>query len=112
MKLQLLGLGDVVAENAKVDVLNGSGVSGAGTDEASKLENAGLIIGTVATAPATQGSVQLYDLSGGKKPATLKKLEKELGLSAPTGTTLPTGVTSTAPFVVIVGQPGGSSSSQ
>ncbi len=103
MKLQLQGLGQLIAENAKVDVLNASGIEGAAMTEANKLQDAGLSIGNVASAPSAKGKYLLYDLSAGKKPATLKKLENELGLSAPTATTLPSGVTSTAPFVVIVG---------
>lgn len=103
MKIQLQGLGEILAENAAVDVLNGSEVSGVAATEAQKLEDMGFVIGNIASAPATKGGIKLYDLSGGKKPATLKKLQEKLGLSAPTGTTLPEGVTSTAPFVVIVG---------
>lgn len=104
MKLQLNGLGVISAEAAKVDVLNGSGVSGAATSIANTLENDdAMIIGNIATAPQVTGKYQLYDLSGGKKPATLKKLEQALGMSAPTGTKLPDGVTSSASFVVVVG---------
>lgn len=103
MKIQLQGLGEILAENAAVDVLNGSEVSGVAATEAQKLEDLGFVIGTIASAPNTKGGIKLYDLSGGKKPATLKRLQEKLGLSAPTGTTLPEGVTSTAPFVVIVG---------
>ncbi len=104
MKLQLSGLGAISAEAAKVDVLNGSGVTGAATDIANNLENNnGMTIGNVATAPQITGKYQLYDLSAGKKPATLKKLEQALGVSAPTGTKLPAGISSTASFVVIVG---------
>jgi LCP family protein required for cell wall assembly len=110
MKLQLSGAGAVINEAAKVDVLNGSGVSGAATDLANTLEGDGMTIGNIATAPTITGKYKLYDLSGGKKPATLKKLQQELGLSAATGTTLPSGVTSDAAFVVIVG-PGAAGSS-
>lgn len=104
MKLQLSGLGALSAEAAKVDVLNGSGVSGAATTVANDLETKdGMTIGNVATAPQITGKYQLYDLSGGKKPATLKKLQQVLGMNAPTGTKLPAGISSDASFVVIVG---------
>jgi anionic cell wall polymer biosynthesis LytR-Cps2A-Psr (LCP) family protein len=103
MKLQLSGLGAISTEAAKVDVLNGSGVTGAATDLATKLENDAMTIGSIATAPTIAGKYQLYDLSTGQKPATLKKLEQELGMSAPTGTALPAGITSSALFVVVVG---------
>jgi len=112
MKLQLSGLGAISNEAAKVDVLNGSGVSGAATDIANNLENNdGMTIGNIATAPQITGKYQLYDLSAGKKPATLKKLEQTLGMSAPTGTKLPAGISSDASFVVIVGPDAASGSS-
>lgn len=114
MKKQLMGLGQIMAENAPVDVLNASGVTGLAATQAQKLEDGGLIVGNVANAPTQPGKYMLHDLSGGKKPATLKKLEQLLGVKAPTGTTLPAGITSTAPFVVIVGSgaSGSGSSSQ
>ena len=113
MKLQLSGFGDIATEAAKVDVLNASGVSGAATDLASTLESKdGLTVGNVATAPQITGKYQLYDLSGGKKPATLKKLQQVLGLNASTGTKLPAGISSTASFVVVVGPDAASSSAQ
>lgn len=111
MKLQLSGLGAISTEAAKVDVLNGSGVSGAATELANKLEENAMTIGNLATASEITGKYQLYDLSGGKKPATLKKLQEVLGMKAPTGTTLPEGITSDAAFVVIVGPSAASSSS-
>jgi len=112
MKKQLMGLGQIMAENAPVDVLNASGTTGVAATQAQKLEDGGLIIGNVANAPTQPGEYMLYDLSGGKKPATLKKLEQLLGVKAPAGTKLPAGITSSAPFVVIVGSDvGGSSSS-
>lgn len=105
MKKQLNGQAALIAENATVDVLNASDVSGAATELSTKLTNDGFVLGKVGnTTVSTQGKYALYDLSGGGKPATLKKLQSELGLSAPTGTKLPEGVTSTAAFVVIVGQ--------
>ena len=112
MKLQLQGLGAISTEAAKIDVLNGSGVTGAATELAAKLEDNAMTIGTIATAPETAGKYKLYDLSGGKKPATLKKLQEVLGVNAPTGTTLPEGVTSDAAFVIIVGTSGASGSTQ
>jgi hypothetical protein len=70
-----------------------------------------MTIGNVVTTPTITGKYQLYDLSTGQKPATLKKLEQELGMSAPTGTTLPAGITSIATFVVVVGPDAASSAS-
>lgn len=109
---QLLGgRAPIIVEHSTVDVLNGSGASGAATTEADKLKNDGLMIGNVASASTTKGTYQLYDLSGGKKPNTLKKLEQDLGLNAATGTSLPTGIKSTSSFVVIIGQDANTSTS-
>lgn len=110
MKLQLQGLGAISTEAAKVDVLNGSGVTGAATDLANKLEESAMTIGNIANTPEITGKYQLYDLSGGKKPATLKKLQEVLGMKTPTGTTLPAGITSDAVFVIVVGPDAVSSS--
>lgn len=101
----LQGKAKQIQEAAKVDVLNGSGVSGAATQEGSHLQSDGFSVGVISTAPSTYSSkakYSLYDLSQGKDPATLAALEKELNIST-TSKTLPTGVTSTAPFVVILG---------
>jgi polyisoprenyl-teichoic acid--peptidoglycan teichoic acid transferase len=105
MQKQLKGMGALIAEKATVDVLNASGVTGAATELSTKLSEAGITLGKVDSAPTSmKGKYLLYDLSGGKKPATLKKLQDTLGLGAPTDTKLPSGITSTAAFVVVVGQ--------
>lgn len=101
----LQGKAKQIQEAAKVDVLNGSGVSGAATQEGSHLQTDGFSVGTISTAPSTFSSTAkytIYDLSQGKDPATLAALEKELNVST-TSKTLPSGVTSTSPFVVILG---------
>lgn len=94
-------------ENATVDVLNASGVSGAAQTEADKLTAQNLHVNNVDIAPSTLGDkpFKLYDLSAGKKPATLKKLKQLLGIDV-TDTKLPAGVSSSADFVVIVGTAG------
>lgn len=111
IKLQLQGLGAISTEAAKVDVLNGTTIAGLATELATKLEESAMTIGNIATAPEITGKYQLYDLSGGQKPATLKKLQEILGLKAPTATELPADVTSDASFVIIVG-PDASTQSQ
>jgi len=106
-KKLLNGGASLLGEGAKVDVLNGSGVSGAAATEADTLEQSGFTIGTVDSAPdsfKSTATYTLYDLSKGGKPNTLAALKKKLGVST-TQTTLPAGVTSTASFVVILGQP-------
>lgn len=103
--INALATGDKASlENAKIDVLNASGVSGAAQTEADKLTAQNLHVGNVDVAPTTLGDkpFKLYDLSAGKKPATLKKLKQLLGIDV-TGTKLPAGVSSSADFIVIVG---------
>jgi anionic cell wall polymer biosynthesis LytR-Cps2A-Psr (LCP) family protein len=92
-------------EYAKIDVLNASGVAGMAQTKAEELDAQGLKVTKVGNAPASYGSkpVQFYDLSGGKKPETLKKLESLLGVKVTSG--VPTGVNSNADFVVIIGKP-------
>ncbi len=91
-------------EYAQIDVLNASGVVGLGQTEANKLADKNLKIGTVGNAPDALGAqpVSFYDLSGGKKPATLKKLKELLGVDVTPGA--PAGVSSGADFVVIIGK--------
>lgn len=99
-----LSKGDTsVLENAKVDVYNASGVSGLAQSKATDLASKGITVGNVSTAPTSLGTkpILLYDLSGGKKPGTLKKLESTLGVKVTSGT--PTGISSSADFVVIIG---------
>jgi len=99
----LSGQAPIIAEHAAVDVLNGSGTSGAGQTEATALQSDGYTIGTVATAPTgTYPQYSIYDLSKGAKPKTLAGLEAKLGVKT-ASTKLPAGITSTASFVVIVG---------
>jgi anionic cell wall polymer biosynthesis LytR-Cps2A-Psr (LCP) family protein len=114
MSQVLQGKAAQIAEAAAVDVLNGSGVSGAAAQEATQLQSDGFIAGTVASAPSSYSSkvkYELYDLSKGKDPATLAALKKELNVSK-TSTTLPSGITSTSPFVVILGASSSASANQ
>ena len=94
-----------VLEHARIDVLNASGVVGMAQTKAEELDTDGFKITKVGNAPSSYGSkpVQFYDLSGGKKPATLKALASILGVSVTPG--IPTGVNSNADFVVIIGKP-------
>jgi polyisoprenyl-teichoic acid--peptidoglycan teichoic acid transferase len=95
-----------VREGATIDVLNGSGVAGAAGRQADKITETGLAVGVVGNAPSgNYGYVRIYDLSEGKKPATLAKLEQLFGTTATTNS-LPRGVQSTADFVIIVGTDG------
>jgi len=93
-------------EKAVIDVLNASGTPGLATSKASDLTNANLTVGVVANAPTSlnTAALQVYDMTGKKKPATRAKLEKLLGVTVkdqPSGGI--TGVSSSADFVVIIG---------
>lgn len=104
VKMNLSG-DTALLEGAVIDVLNGSGVVGAAQKKADELELGGFTVGIVSNAPkGSYGAVSLYDLSGGKKPGTKAKLEKQLGVTSQSS--LPSGVSSDADFVIIVGSNG------
>lgn len=109
--VRALSTGNTAAlEYAKIAVFNASGTPGLAQAEADKLEGQSLIISTVGNAPTSLGAkpFQFYDMSGGKKPGTLKKLKDLLGVEATAGS--PAGVNAGgADFVVIVGPPAQSS---
>ncbi|TXG77918.1 LytR family transcriptional regulator [Patescibacteria group bacterium] len=91
-------------ESVSVEVLNGSDYMGVAGEKAAELEAAGFSDVTTGDTPSdsSYGSFVWYDLSGGSKTGALTKLESVLGKS-PAGKTLPTGVQSSADFVIIVG---------
>lgn len=92
-------------ENATIDVLNGSGTVGAAQTKADELEALGYRIDEIGNAPAGDyRGIVLYDLSEGKKQATRAKLQQQLGVgSVSTADALPSGVITTADFVIIIG---------
>lgn len=100
--------GDTTAiEGATIDIRNGSGIAGMAQKEADKLNAQGLTVANLGNAPAgTYAPVSLYDQSAGKKPGTKQKLERILGVKSIVGP-LPTGVTSSSDFVIIVGTTNG-----
>lgn len=103
--IQALSTGNAAAlEYAKIGIFNASGTAGLAQTEADKLESKGLTISTVGNAPTSLGAkpFQFYDLSGGKKSATLKKLKELFGADPTPGT--PAGINvSSLDFAVIVG---------
>lgn len=108
-----LSTGDTsVLENAKVDVYNASGTPGLAQTKATELAAKGVIVGTVSNAPTSLGTkpIQLYDLTGGKKPGTLKKLQSALGVKVTAGA--PAGITSSSDFVIVIGTPAAQTSAQ
>lgn len=91
-------------ESAVVDILNGSDASGVATAKAEELKEAGLSVGKVGDTPTdtNYAPIQWYDLSKGKAPKASTKLKQLLGVEA-AGSTLPSGVQSSAEFVIIIG---------
>jgi LCP family protein required for cell wall assembly len=102
----LTGDGQLLSEKATVDVFNASGTPGLAQKQADTLAGEGINIGTVSSSdPGNYGKVKLYDLTKTDKPApaTKKKLEQLLGVTASTDP-LPASIKSTAQFVVVIGQ--------
>ncbi len=93
---------EAAKENASIEVLNGSGISGAAQKEAEKIENAGLVVSEVGNAPAgTYTGLSVYSANNNKS-ATKKKLRKILGVKSIQP--LSGAIQSAADFVIIVGQ--------
>jgi len=100
-------------EYANIAVLNASGTPGLAQTQADKITAEKLTVSNVGNAPDALGDkkISFYDMTGGKKPETLKKLKQLLGVEVTSGK--PAGVTSNADFVVIVGkQPAATSTQQ
>ena len=103
--IKSLSTGDLARfEYAKIEVLNSSGTPGLAQTQADKLSQENLDIVNVANGPEALGNkkISFYDMTGGKKPGTLKKLKELLGVEVTSGK--PEGVTSSADFVVVVGK--------
>lgn len=93
----------VVREEAKVVVMNGSGVAGVGQKEADKLTAEGFTISKVTNAPAgTYGDVEVYQIGEGMT-ATKEKLASMFGVEVKM-TTPPGVVPGGTNFVVIFGK--------
>lgn len=92
-------------ENATVEVLNGTDSSGVASKKEAELESRGIVVTSIGDAPTSSsyGAVQWFDMSGGSKPQTAKKLQEAIG-EASSGSTLPVGVQSDADFVIVVGE--------
>lgn len=99
-----LSTNPATAEGATIAVYNASAVAGAAAKEQTALTKQGFAvdtIGTAASADAGTGTYTLYDQSLGKKPQTLAALQTALGVKVTAGA-LPTDITTTDDFVVIV----------
>ena len=90
-------------EEAKILVLNGSGVAGAAAEEKDKLEKAGFDVAQVGDAP--QGKYKrdyyIYNISN-KAPSTVKSLEKRYDVKAKAAEKLPEGIQSKDYDIIII----------
>jgi len=95
----------VTREKAKIVVLNGSGVEGAGQAQADKLRAEGFIISSVDNAPVgTYDSVEIYQIDA-SKTATIAKLKELYPKAIVKTTTPPVAVNAGTSFVIIVVNP-------
>lgn len=96
-----------VGEEAKVAVLNASGVAGVAGNLQEKLSKDGITVDRAANAPEGlkgSGTYTIYNLSNGKMPATLTYLKSKLD-GAKVETNVPAGVDDgTHNFVVVINQ--------
>lgn len=91
-------------ESATIEILNGTDRAGVASRKETELESKGLIITSIGDAPTSSnyGRIQWFDMTGGTKPQTAKKLLEVIG-EPNSGSSLPPGVQSDAEFVIIVG---------
>lgn len=88
------------AEQARVQVLNGTGVTGLARRVSGELESAGFTVLPAADAPTSDVErTVVYDITG--KPATARRLGQLLGADVRRG--VPEGVASSADIVVVLG---------
>lgn len=74
------------SEEAKVEILNGSKISGSGGKLSDSLKSAGYSIVNIATTKESYKKTIIYDYSGGKMKNTLKFLKESLGAEVVTKT--------------------------
>ncbi len=100
---RMISGGDIMSEDATIEVLNGSNQAGVAAQKQTELTQAGLLnITTGNTSFKPDKSLVWYDTTGGGKPKTQAKLASLLG-GQPAGKDLPDGVVSSADFVIIIG---------
>ena len=93
----------VETEAANIVVLNGSGVSGAASTQADKLENLGMIIAQTDNAPTDDyAKTRIYKVGTKTKPNTEAKLKELYSVSELSGNP-PISVAENIDFIVIVG---------
>lgn len=92
------------AEHATVEILNGTFIAGWAGQEKAELSGLGFTVNRVGNAPARDyKQIYIYDLSGGQKPLTAKELAK-IYSNATLATGLPSGLTSNADFLIVLGK--------
>lgn len=91
-------------ENARVAILNGTGVAGLATGREKELKSYGYNVVLIDNAPTEDyQQTQLIDLSSGKNPYTSSYLEKRLGVKLSTQTIEGLPTNETVDFVIILG---------
>lgn len=94
----------VTREEAHVALFNGSGIEGYAGQQGDKLTTLGMMVTATGNAPSgSYQAIEIYDLSGGKNPATKSKLESTYGVTAQKGKG-PITVTGDTDFVIIFGR--------
>lgn len=88
-------------EQAKIAIMNASGVGGAAQTEANKLIAQGLVVGELGNTEGDFGKVKIYQIDK-KKTATAAKLQEMYGVK-PVTTKPPVAVTADTAFVIVVG---------
>lgn len=90
------------SEKAKVEIKNGTLITGWAGSEKIKLQGKGFIVSGTGNAPTRDyKSIHIYDVSS-NAPLSLTELKKVYGVSA--SATLPAGVTSNADILIILGK--------
>jgi LCP family protein required for cell wall assembly len=97
----------ITDENARIEVQNGSGLSGVAAQVARSLKAAHYNVGDPMNADSTYTQTMIYDYTGGKKPYTINYLERRFGVkakrvAAPSPTTDATGKVVAVPEIRII----------
>jgi LCP family protein required for cell wall assembly len=72
----------ITDENARIEVQNGSGVSGVAAQVARSLKAAHYNVTDPTNSPQLLSKTVIYDYTGGKKPYTINYLERRFGVTA------------------------------
>ena len=90
-------------EGAKIEILNGTNITGWAASEKSKLAVKGFKVIAAGNAPTKDYTkIMIYDLSGEAYPLTTSELQKIYGASVKTS--LPSGITAQGEIIIILGK--------